>query len=132
MTKNTGKPNGRPPYDLTDERFATIVGMMKIQCTQDEICAIFEVDEKTLNVALKKRGEGSFSALYKKNQSHGKASLRRNQWKAADKLVPSMLIWLGKQHLEQKDQVESTGKIEVHKFDGWDSERAESDKTKPD
>lgn len=100
------KKNGRPSYDLTDERFATIVGMMKIQCTQDEICAIFEVDEKTLNVALKKRGEGSFSALYKKNQSHGKASLRRNQWKAADKGVPSILIWLGKQHLGQSDKIE--------------------------
>lgn len=100
------RPNGRPPYDLTDEKFNTIVGMMKIQCTQDEICAIFEIDEKTLNVALAKRGEESFSALYKKNQNHGRASLRRNQWKAADKLVPSMLIWLGKQHLGQKDQVE--------------------------
>jgi hypothetical protein len=121
------KKNGRPLYDLTDERFATIVGMMKIQCTQDEICAIFEVDEKTLNVALKRRGEGSFSALYKKNQNHGKASLRRNQWKAADKGVPSILIWLGKQHLGQKDQVESVGTVDMHHFDGWEIERAQAD-----
>ncbi len=59
------KKNGRPLYDLTDERFATIVGMMKIQCTQDEICAIFELDEKTLNVPLKKRGEDRFYTTQK-------------------------------------------------------------------
>ena len=120
------KKNGRPLYDLTDERFATIVGMMKIQCTQDEICAIFEVDETTLNKALKRRGEGTFSTLYKKNQSHGKASLRRNQWKAADKGVPSILIWLGKQHLGQKDQVETATTHEIIPFDGWELDRAKS------
>ena len=110
------KPTGRPPFILTDEQFKTIEGMARIQCTQDEICDIFEVTDKTLNLALKKHSGVSFSDLIKKNMSHGKASLRRSQWKAADKGVPSVLIWLGKQHLGQKDHVD--GQIDLRSSDG--------------
>ena len=119
------KPTGRPPFILTDEQFKTIEGMARIQCTQDEICDIFEVTDKTLNLALKKHSGVSFSDLIKKNMSHGKASLRRSQWRAADKGVPSVLIWLGKQYLGQKDQVEATGNVTLHPFDGWETKRAQ-------
>jgi hypothetical protein len=119
------KKEGRPAFVLTAEQFKTIQGMAKIQCTQDEICDIFEVTDKTLNLALKKHSGLSFSELIKKNMSHGKASLRRSQWKASEKGVPSILIWLGKQHLGQKDQVETAGSVAVHHFDGWHIERAE-------
>jgi hypothetical protein len=123
---------GRPPFTLTDEQFKTIEGLARIQCTQVEICDIFDVTEKTLNLALKKHSGVTFSQLIKKNMSHGKASLRRNQWKAADKGVPSILIWLGKQHLGQKEQVENTGAVEVHHFDGWEIERAQSNPPETD
>ena len=107
--------------------------MARIQCTQLEICDIFEVTDKTLNLALKKHSGGSFSDLIKKNASHGKASIRRGQWKlATEKLNPTMLIWLGKQHLGQKDQVENTGAVEVHHFDGWEIERAQSNPPEAD
>tara|TARA_R110000796_G_scaffold94486_1_gene199354 strand:+ start:2728 stop:3114 length:387 start_codon:yes stop_codon:yes gene_type:complete len=126
MTKNDNM--GRPAFTLTDEQFKTIEGMARIQCTQVEICDIFEVTEKTLNVALKKHSGTTFSQLIKKNASHGKASVRRGQWKlATEKLNPTMLIWLGKQHLGQTDKVESTGGVEVHHFDGWEIERAKPD-----
>jgi bifunctional pyridoxal-dependent enzyme with beta-cystathionase and maltose regulon repressor activities len=126
MTKNDNM--GRPAFILTDEQFKTIEGMARIQCTQVEICDIFDVTEKTLNLALKKHSGITFSQLIKKNLSHGKASLRRSQWKlATDKLNPTMLIWLGKQHLGQKDQVENTGAVEHHHFDGWEIERAKPD-----
>jgi bifunctional pyridoxal-dependent enzyme with beta-cystathionase and maltose regulon repressor activities len=106
MAKNDNM--GRPAFILTDEQFKTIEGMARIQCTQVEICDIFDVTEKTLNVALKKHSNTTFSQLIKKNLSHGKASLRRSQWKlATDKLNPTMLVWLGKQHLGQTDKVES-------------------------
>jgi bifunctional pyridoxal-dependent enzyme with beta-cystathionase and maltose regulon repressor activities len=102
-------PEGRPPFILTDEQFKTIEGLARIQCTQVEICDIFEVTDKTLNLALKKHSGISFSELIKKNIGHGKASLRRNQWKlATEKLNPTMLIWLGKQHLGQTDKTDHT------------------------
>jgi len=121
----TKKPTGRPPFTLSDDQFKTIEGMARIQCTQDEICDIYGVTDKTLNLALQKHSGVSFSDLIKKNASHGKASLRRSQWKAADKGVPSVLIWLGKQYLGQKDQVEATGNVTLHPFDGWETKRAQ-------
>jgi hypothetical protein len=119
---------GRPPFTLTDEQFKTIEGLARIQCTQLEICDIYNVTDKPLNAALKKHSGVTFSDLIKRNMSHGKASIRRGQFKlGTEKLNPTMLIWLGKQYLGQKDQVENTGLVEHHHFDGWEIERAKPD-----
>lgn len=105
--KNKG---GRPRFELSDEDFAKLVNMIRIQCTQEEICNIFGVTHKTLNEALRRHGESGFSQLYKKHQNEGRASLRRSQWKAAtEKLNPTMLVWLGKQMLGQRDQIDLGG-----------------------
>lgn len=102
-----GDPKGgRPRFELSDEDFAKLIGMIRIQCTQEEICGIYGIDHKTLNEALKRRGEPGFSQLFKRHQDEGKASLRRAQWKAAvEKHNPTMLVWMGKQMLGQKDKV---------------------------
>lgn len=102
-----GDPKGgRPAFELSDQDFDRLISMVRIQCTQDEICGIFGVTDKTLNNALKKRGEPGFSDLYKKHSDEGKASLRREQWKAAQSGNPTMLVWLGKQMLGQRDKHE--------------------------
>lgn len=106
--KNKG---GRPAFELSDEDLTKLINMIRIQCTQVEICNIFGVTDKTLNVALKKAGEPGFSELYKKHQDEGRMSLRRSQWKSAtENLNPTMLIWLGKQMLDQKDKIETDHK----------------------
>lgn len=100
-----GDPKGgRPRFELSDEDFDRLVAMIRIQCTQDEICGVFGVTAETLNASLQERGEGSFSTLYKKHQDEGKASLRRAQWKAAQDGNPTMLVWLGKNMLGQTDR----------------------------
>lgn len=96
----------RPRKELTDEDFDKLVAMVRIQCTQDEICAIFGMTKETLNARLQERGEESFSTLYKKHSDEGKASLRRMQWKAAENGNVGMLVWLGKQMLGQSDKQE--------------------------
>lgn len=102
-------PGGRPRKELTDEDFQRLVAMIRIQCTQDEICGVFGMTAETLNTRLEERGEGSFSTLYKRHQDEGKASLRRSQWKLADAGNPTMLIWLGKQVLGQRDSMDLSG-----------------------
>lgn len=102
-----GDPKGgRPRFELSDEEFDKLVNMVRIQCTQEEICGIYGVTHKTLNEALRRKGEEGFSQFYKKHQDEGRASLRRAQWKAAQNGNPTMLIWLGKQMLGQKDKVD--------------------------
>jgi AraC-like DNA-binding protein len=91
---------------MSDKEFEQLVAMIRIQCTRDEICDVLNMSETTLNRRLKERGEHNFEALYKKHSGEGKASLRRMQWKAAEAGNPTMLVWLGKNMLDQKDKVE--------------------------
>ena len=45
----------------------------------------------------------SFSKVFRQKRDLGKTSLRRNQWKQAEKGNTTMLIWLGKQILKQSE-----------------------------
>jgi len=108
--KKTG-PKG-PMKPMTEKELEQLINMIRIQCTRDEICDILNMSETTLNRRIKEQGiEGvdNFEALYKKHQGEGKASLRRAQWKAAQDGNPTMLVWLGKQMLGQKDKQELSG-----------------------
>lgn len=101
--KPTGNPNGRPPTIINEKQFEALCS---IQCTQEEICSVLACDEKTLNQWCKNNYGESFSQIYKQKKQGGKASLRRMQWKLAEKSA-TMGIWLGKQYLDQKDKIET-------------------------
>ena len=108
--KKTG-PKG-PTKPMSDKEFEQLVNMIRIQCTAEEICDILGMSEDTLGRRIAERGiDGvrNFADLYKKHQGEGKASLRRAQWKAAQDGNPTMLVWLGKQMLGQKDKQELSG-----------------------
>ena len=97
---------GRPKNEIDDEDFARLIGMAEISCTQDEICDVFDMAESTLDLRLKERGYTNFRDFYKKHQGKGKTSLRRMQWKAAEAGSVPILIWLGKNMLDQTDRQE--------------------------
>lgn len=103
----------RPRKVMNDSDWEKLVNMIRIQCTQEEVCGIFGMDHKTLDRIIKERGEGGFSHLYKKHQDEGKASLRRAQWKAAQEGNATMLVWLGKQVLGQRDKSDVSANVQV-------------------
>ncbi len=80
--------------------------MCAIHCTGEECAAILGIDYDTLNVALKRDGNKSFSEYFKQKGSNGKMSLRRKQYDLAIAGNSTMLIWLGKQWLGQIDKTE--------------------------
>lgn len=91
------RPRKTIDYEILEE-------LCGIQCTGEECASILKVDYDTLNRILKRDGHGGFTEYFKKHSDSGKASLRRVQFKSAlDGSVP-MMIWLGKQHLGQKDK----------------------------
>ena len=98
--KNKG---GRPKKELN---YKLIENLAMIQCTQDEIASCLDVNVKTL------RADEKFLDLYKKGQEQGKMSLRRWQYRAAEKGNSAILIWLGKQYLGQTDKIETKNDIE--------------------
>tara|TARA_Y100000004_G_scaffold163203_1_gene192391 strand:+ start:121 stop:447 length:327 start_codon:yes stop_codon:yes gene_type:complete len=74
--------------------------LAQLHCTYDEIAQFCGVSTKTL--------QRNYVHLIKKGREMGKISLRRAQFeKALSGSVP-MQIWLGKQHLDQKDKIEQT------------------------
>ena len=97
-------PKG-PSKDLSDKDFEKLVSMIKIQCTQDEICSVLGMSDTTLNRRLKERDIENFEALYKKENADGCKSLLRMQWDAAESGNATMLVWLGKQYLGQRDKL---------------------------
>jgi hypothetical protein len=76
-----------------------VAKLAKIQCTQSEISAVLDVPLSTLNQ------HEEFTETYKRNLEGGKMSIRRLQFRLAEKSA-AMAIWLGKQYLGQKDRVE--------------------------
>ena len=86
--------------------------LCSLQCTLLEICDFFDVEDDTLNSWCKKTYGTTFSEVFKIKRGKGQISLRRMQWKLAEK-NPTMAIFLGKQYLGQTDKVETTGEIKT-------------------
>ena len=89
-------PAGRPKIQID---YNTVEKLANIQCTQEEIASFLGISVRTL------QRDEEFCRIYKKGQDNGKMSLRRMQYKLAEK-NPTMAIWLGKQYLGQRDNVE--------------------------
>ena len=80
--------------------------LCEIQCTEEEIMSVFGVCKDTLISWCKSTYDGKdFSTIYKEKRQGGKASLRRNQFELA-KTNASMSIWLGKQYLGQRENID--------------------------
>ena len=92
----------RPKKKINQKQFENLCA---IQCTQEEICNILDVTDKTLTKWCKETYNTSFSDIFQQKRDLGKASLRRQQWKLAEKGNSTMLIWLGKQMLSQSENL---------------------------
>lgn len=104
---------GRPQKEIDEADFEKLC---RLQCTEEEIASFFECSVDTINNWCKKTFDMTFSDVYKKKSQMGKMSLRRTQWKLAEKSVP-MAIFLGKQYLGQKDIVENVDDTQMKKVE---------------
>lgn len=95
---------GRPRKEIDKSLFEKLCGL---QCTKEEIAGVVEVSEDTVERWCKRTYKATFSEAYKKFSAKGKMSLRRMQFKLAEKSA-SMAIFLGKQYLGQTDKFETT------------------------
>ena len=93
---------------FTEEQWASVKYMAMIHCTGEEIAGVMQLDYDTLNKNCKEKYGIPISEYIKQNNTNGKMSLRRAQWKAAENGNVTMMIWLGKQWLDQKDAHEVT------------------------
>ena len=90
-----GEGGGRPKKVIDYEAVAKLAAL---QCTQEEIASFLGVSVDTLT------RDPKFCGTYKEGIERGKMSLRRHQWRALEEGNPTMLVWLGKQYLRQRDK----------------------------
>ena len=83
---------------------AAVRNAASIGCTVEEIAAIVGIGRQTLYDRLD--ADPALREALECGRDEGKATLRRWQWQAAKKGDKTMLIWLGKQMLGQRDQQE--------------------------
>ena len=89
----------RPHKKIDKLQFENLCGL---QCTLDEMCGFFGCCTDTLEKwCIRTYGQG-FSEVFRQKRGLGKISLRRSQWRLAEKNA-NMAIWLGKQYLGQTD-----------------------------
>lgn len=98
-----GKKDGRPEKVINWEQ---IDGLCALHCTGAEIASIVGVDYSSLERQIRVKFGKTFTEYFTEKAANGKMSLRRRQFKAAMDGNPTLLIWLGKQMLGQKDKHE--------------------------
>lgn len=98
--KNKG---GRPEKQIDKEQFEKLCGL---QCTIEEFCCYFDCTDKTLAKWCKKTYGCGFSEVFNIKKGAGKISLRRKQFEVAIAGNPTMLIWLGRNMLNQTDRID--------------------------
>lgn len=99
-THPVSRAPGRPRF-LIDYRLAACLG--GIHCTVEEIAAVLGCSKRTLE------RDAEFCRIHKKGLDEGRIALRRLQWEAAKQGNVTILIWLGKQYLGQRDRHEIGG-----------------------
>lgn len=93
----------RPRKEIDKSNFESLCAL---QCTKEEICGFFDITDKTLDAWCAREYKASFSEIFRQKRGKGKISLRRHQFELAKKNA-NMAIWLGKQYLNQRDNIES-------------------------
>lgn len=102
-----GKPQkhsnaGRPQIQIDKETFEKLCGL---QATKIEIASFFKCSEDTIERWCQRTYNSNFAVVYKNYSADGLMSLRRTQFRLAEKSA-AMAIWLGKQYLNQSDNVQ--------------------------
>ena len=97
---------GRPKIEINWEEFDKLCAL---QCTLLEFAAYFNCSDDTIERRVKEKHSVTFAEYYDQKRGSGKISLRRKQFQTAMSGNPTMLVWLGKQWLGQKDKQEISG-----------------------
>lgn len=101
---------GRKPIQWTPELLKQIEELAGIGCTMDEIERITGIDKTTFYLQEGKKREAIFDAI-ERGRREVKVSLRRKQLAEALDGNPTMLVWLGKQLLGQRDKQEVKSEV---------------------
>lgn len=121
-----GKKGGRPRRELDHVERDFLDAMCGAAALEEDIAQVLKIDRNTLNAICKRDYGVGFSAYRAQKMGMGRARLAAKQLEVALDGNVVMLIWLGKQWLQQTEPPQEkrlTGKdgkpLEVRTFTGW-------------
>lgn len=101
------KKMGRPVFELNDKDFDVAIQLPMIKA---DICLLMGgCSEDTIERYVKKRFKKTFAELQSERRQHFRKNILGKQYEMAMKGNVTLLIWLGKQYLGQKDKQEISG-----------------------
>ena len=100
--------------------------LLNLQCTEEECASFFSISKNTLKARIREAGYDSFLSYAEPHRAMGKISLRRHQWRSAEKGVWQMQKFLGTQWLGQSDKVESKTEVTAHAGAGLEEQQTEA------
>ena len=100
--------------------------LLNLQCTEEECASFFSISKNTLKARIREAGHDSFLSYAEPHRAMGKISLRRHQWRSAEKGVWQMQKFLGTQWLGQSDKVESKTEVTAHAGAGLATQQTEA------
>lgn len=89
---------GRPRVEFDLVALEKLAALM---CTDEEIAGFFDCSLDTIR--RRKKEDPEFLRAYVKGKTSGRISLRRKQWKLAERSAP-MAMFMGKNYLSQDDR----------------------------
>ncbi len=96
------KATGRPAIEWGSEAERDLARLAEVGCTVSEIAAILDVSKSSLDTACH-GGNAGMSKAYAQAVAGRHRGLRTAQYRKAMRGHPTMLIWLGKQELGQRN-----------------------------
>lgn len=101
-SKPAKQPKGRPKTEIDVDELEKLCAM---QCTDYEIAAWFKFSTKTVQ---RMRKDPLYADVFRTGEVKGKVSIKRAQYRAAvEQGNITMLIWLGKVMLGQKETIKN-------------------------
>lgn len=99
--RKTGRPTGRTPADM---RWEEVDAMIEAGVPGTEVSKVLGIHEDTLYRRVREEMGMTFTEYYQEMRSKGNRKLHTAQFDAAIEGNVSMLQWLGKWRLGQKDE----------------------------
>lgn len=110
MTKKIGRPKKELDWKLLDSILQ--FGARLIDCS--EMC---NMSDDSIQKRIKEEHGCTFSEYRNRKMSKMRMKLLQKQFDVAMSGNVALLIWLGKQHLDQKDKAETTLDVSTIKID---------------
>jgi hypothetical protein len=109
---------GRPKIEINQTVFDTVI---QLPLTKADIAGCCAVSEDTIERYVKSRFETTFAVLHEQKKHTFRKNILGKQYEMAMKGDRTLLIWLGKQYLNQADKVETKQDVSLKAEDSFQS-----------